>query len=128
MSRIHKAGSQASPTIPPISLPMPEALRLKIFSLESRAGKLRIEAEEMKRGIPSFLQHSVSKVGNARRNDLEAQGIDNFVNSIERSRAYHHSIKREVAMKVKEAERCERKAGKAREKLVALEKPALRHC
>ena len=57
MSRTHKSSIKTSKfaASPQVSLPVPEALRLEIFTLESRAGKLRIEAEEMKRGIPSFL-------------------------------------------------------------------------
>lgn len=119
MSRNHKsnAGTSAAHAQPPIL--MPDALRLEIATLETRAGKLRHEAEDMKRDNAPFLRYSVSKVGNARRNDLEAQGLDNFVESIERNREYRHSVRREAIKKIKEAERCEREAGEARRKLVA---------
>ncbi|KZV62343.1 hypothetical protein PENSPDRAFT_670414 [Peniophora sp. CONT] len=121
MSRHHKSSVKTSsqPMQPPI--PIPDALRLEIASLETRAGKLRHEAEDMKRDNAPFLKHSVSKVGNARRNDLEAQGIDNFITSIENNREYRRSVQREATKKLKEAEECERKAGEARRQLVALE-------
>ncbi|VDB92137.1 unnamed protein product [Peniophora sp. CBMAI 1063] len=102
---------------------MPDALRLEIAKLESRAGKLRLEAEDMERDNPSFLKYCVSKRGNARRADLEAQGLDNFVNSIEVAREYRRSVKRDALKKIQEAEKCERKAGEARKKLAALRAP-----
>ena len=113
-----KGASASTPTgrLHPPSLAS-DALRLEIATLESRASKLRHEADDMNRDNASFLKHSVSKVGHARRNDLEAQGLDNFVDSIVVAREYRHSIRRDAHKKVKEAEECERKAGEARRKL-----------